>query len=69
MSKVRSSFYKSVYTEVYEEKDRNMSISNAGGRKKDNLIAVYAAINDVINGTGESFYIQGYDFMICFVDF
>ena len=47
-----------------------MSFSNVGGRKqrniRDNLFVLYAAINDVINGDGTSFDIQGYDVMKCF---
>ena len=47
-----------------------MSFSNVGGRKnrniRDNLFVVYAAINDVINGNGASFDIQGYDVTKCF---
>ena len=33
---------------------------------RDNLFAVYGAINDVVNGDGGSFDIQGYDVMKCF---
>ena len=47
-----------------------MSYSNGGGRRnrniRDNLFVVYASINDVINGNGNSFDIQGYDVIKCF---
>ena len=47
-----------------------MSFSNVGGRKnrniRDHLFVVYAAINDVMNGTGASFDIQCYDVIKCF---
>ena len=47
-----------------------MSFSNVGGRKqrniRDNLFVIYASINDVINGNGTSFDIQGYDVIKCF---
>ena len=47
-----------------------MSFSNIGGRKqrniRDNLFVLYASINDVINGGGTGFDIQGYDVMKCF---
>ena len=65
VSKVRSIFDKVIYSDVYEVIDKNMSFSNVGGRKqrniRDHLFVLYAAINDVINGTGASFGIQGYD--------
>ena len=68
--KVRSIFDKVIYSDVYEVIDGNMSFSNVGGRKqrniRDNLFVLYAAINDVINGTGASFDIQGYDVVKCF---
>jgi hypothetical protein len=64
---------KVIYSDVYEFIDKNMSFSNVGGRKqrnirdiRDNLFVLYAAINDVINGTGASFDIQGYDVVKCF---
>ena len=70
VSKVRSIFDKVIYSDVYETIDQNMSCSNVGGRKKrnirDHLFVVYAAINDVINGQGNCFDIQGYDVMKCF---
>ena len=70
LSKVRSIFDKVIYSGEYDEIDQNMSFSNVGGRKqrniRDNLFTVYAAINDVINGKGKSFDIQGYDVMKCF---
>ena len=47
-----------------------MSFSNVGGRRKrnirDHLFVVYAAMNDVVNGNGSSFDIQGYDVTKCF---
>ena len=67
LPKVRSLLDKLLYSEVYESIDQNMSFSNCGGRKerniRDHLFVVYACINDVINGCGESFDIQGYDVM------
>ena len=70
LSKVRSIFDKVIYSGEYDEIDQNMSFSNVGGRKqrniRDNLFTVYAAINDVINGKGKSFDIQGYDVIKCF---
>ena len=63
VSKVRSILDKVVYADVYEDIDSNMSFSNVGGRRKrnirDHLFVVYASINDVINGSGSSFDIQG----------
>ena len=68
--KVRSIFEKVIYSDVYETIDTNMSFSNVGGRRnrniRDNLFVVYASINDVINGRGTSFDIQGYDVVKCF---
>ena len=59
-----------IYADVYNIIDENMSFSNVGGRKqrniRDHLFVLYAAINDVINGTGSSFDIQGYDVNKCF---
>ena len=70
LSKVRSILDKLLYSDIYEGVDQNMSFSNCGGRKdrniRDHLFVVYACINDVINGSGESFDIQGYDVMKCF---
>ena len=70
VSKVKSIYDKLIYSEVYDVIDQNMSCSNVGGRKqrniRDHLFVVYAAINDVMNGTGTSFDIQGYDVMKCF---
>ena len=70
ISKVRSIFEKLIYSEFYGKVDGNMSFSNVGGRKnrniRDNLFVVYASINDVINGRGESFDIHGYDVIKCF---
>ena len=47
-----------------------MSFSNVGGRKqrniRDNLFVIYASINDIINGNGTIFDIQGYDVIKCF---
>ena len=68
--KVRSICDKVIYSDVYETIDENMSFSNVGGRKnrniRDHLFVVYAAINDVMNGTGASFDIQCYDVIKCF---
>ena len=65
VAKVCSIFDKLIYSDIYDMIDGNMSFSNVGGRKKrnirDNLFVLYASINDVINGNGESFDIQGYD--------
>ena len=70
VSKVRSIFDKIIYSDAYSIIDENMSFSNVGGRKqrniRDHLFVLYAAINDVINGTGSSFDIQGYDVIKCF---
>ena len=70
VSKVKSILDKVIYSNVYEKIDQNMSYSNVGGRKqrniRDHLFVLYAAINDVINGSGHSFDIQGYDVVKCF---
>ena len=70
VNKVRSIFDKVIYSDVYDIIDQNMSFSNVGGRKhrniRDHLFVVYAAINDVINGNGDSFDIHCYDVMKCF---
>ena len=59
-----------IYSGIYERKDNNMSFSNVGGCRnrniRDNLFVVYASINDVINGNGNRFDIQGYDVIKCF---
>ena len=70
VAKVRSICERVIYSEEYEKIDANMSFSNVGGRRnrniRDNLFVVYASINDVINGGGKSFDIQGYDVIKCF---
>ena len=70
IAKVRSIFEKIIYSEIYEIADGNMSFSNVGGRRnrniRDNLFVVYAAVNDVVHGKGDSFDMQGYDVMKCF---
>ena len=70
LSKIRSIFDKDIYSDIYEEIDKNMSCSNVGGQKerniRDHLFVVYAAINDVMNGNGQSFDIQTYDIIKCF---
>ena len=70
VSKVRSIFDKVIYSDVYPTIDNNMSFSNVGGRRRrnihDHLFVVYAAVNDVFNGQGTSFDIQGYDVVKCF---
>ena len=47
-----------------------MSFSNVGGRKRrnirDHLFVVNAAVNNVINGSGKSFDMQGLDVIKCF---
>ena len=57
VSKVRSIFDKVIYSDVYDTIDKKMSFSNVG---------VYAVVNDVVNGKGGSFDIQGYDVVKCF---
>ena len=70
VSKVWSIFDKVIYSDVYDTIDKNMSFSNVGGRKhrniRDHLFVVYAVVNDVVNGKGGSFDIQGYDVVKCF---
>ena len=70
VSKVRSICERVIYSEEYEKIDSNMSFSNVGGRRnrniRDHLFVVYASINDVINGQGKSFDVQGYDVIKCF---
>ena len=70
VNKVWSIFDKLIYSSVYENVDKNMSFSNVGGRKqrniRDHLFVLYATINNVINGDGSDFDIQGYDVMKCF---
>ena len=68
--KTRSIFDKLIYSEVYGKIDKSMSFSNVGGRKnrniRDHLFVIYAAVNDVIHGSGNSFDLQGYDVIKCF---
>ena len=70
VSKARSILDKVIYSEVYENIDKNMSFSNVGGRRqrniRDHLFVLYASVNDVINGSAASFDIQGYDVIKCF---
>ena len=70
LNKVRSIFDKVIYSQCYDIIDKNMSFSNVGGRRRrnirDHLFVVYAAVNDVINGQGCSFDLQGYDVIKCF---
>ena len=70
LSKVRSIFDKVRYSDIYDTIDQNMSFSNVGGRKhrniRDHLFVVNAAVNNVINGDGKSFDIQGFDVVKCF---
>ena len=65
LSKVRSIYDKVIYSDIYDIIDQNMSFSNVGGRKRrnirDHLFVVNAAVNNVINGSGKSFDMQGLD--------
>ena len=67
---MRSIFDKVIYSDVYDTIDNKMSFSNVGGRQRrnirDHLFVVNAAVNDVFNGHGPRFDIQGYDVVKCF---
>ena len=69
VSKIRSILEKLIYQDKYETIDRNMSDSNAGGRKnrniRDNLFVIYAIINETIRNK-KSVDIQFYDLSKCF---
>ena len=47
-----------IYNECYETIDKNLSFSNAGGRKgrsvRDHLFVVHSIYNEVINGKAPS---------------
>ena len=70
LSKVRSLLDKMLYNEVYENIDKNLSCSNAGGRKgrgsRDQLFILNSIINDVINGKSKSCDLQSWDVAQCF---
>ena len=70
VSKVRSILDKTLYSDVYETIDGELSYSNIGGRKgrniRDHLFVVYAIMNDVINGSSPPVDIQSIDIHKCF---
>ena len=70
LPKVRSILDRLIYDKSYEEIDRNLSFSNAGGRKgrsiRDHIFVVYSIINDVMNGNASESDFQFVDIIKCF---
>ena len=70
LSKARSVMHKLIYQDIYKKVDKNMSYSNAGGRKgrgsRDQLFILYGIINDVINGESCSINLMSMDVSLCF---
>ena len=61
---------KLIYEDIYEKIDKNLSCSNAGGRKgrrcRDQLFIFYGIINEAVNGRSNSLCLQSVDVIMCF---
>ena len=61
---------KLIYNDLYEEIDREMSDSNIGARKAQNvrnhLFIIYGVINSVVKGEGDGIHLQIYDLVKAF---
>ena len=70
LSKLKSLMDKLIYEDIYEKIDKNLSCSNAGGRKgrgcRDQLFILYGIINEAVNGRSNSLCLQSVDVIMCF---